>query len=92
METLIANRTMEKGYLTKVMARVEASVVTQRAVIVEVAVLTHKRFLAYERDMRLMGGAVQKVQISIAQPVEMDDRFDAPTLWGSTSFIADEVL
>ena len=39
-----------------------------------------------------MPGAVQKVQISVGQPVELDDRFNAPTLWSSTSFIFDEVI
>lgn len=39
-----------------------------------------------------MSGAVHKVQISVGHPVELDARFDAPTLWSSTSFIANEVI
>ena len=42
MEAMIANRTLERGMLTKLVARVESSVITQGAVIGAVAVLTHK--------------------------------------------------
>lgn len=29
---------------------------------------------------------------SVGVPVELDDRFEAPTLWGTTAFIADEMV
>ena len=89
---MIANKKLEKGMLTKIVARLESSTITQDAVISEVAVLSHKRFLSNERDLRLMSGAVQKVQLLVGSPVELDTRFEGPTLWSSTSFIADEVV
>ena len=92
MMELISSKKLEKGMLTKIVSRLESSTVTQDAVITEVAVLSHKRFQANERDLRLMSGAVQKVQLLVGQPVDLDPRFDGPTLWSSTSFIADEVL
>ena len=66
--------------------------ITQGAVLAEVAVLSHKRFVGNERDIRLMTGAVQKTQILVGNPVEVDEKFEGPTLWTSTSFIADEVI
>ena len=92
LEELIAGKTMEKGLITRAVARLETSVVTHGGLLSEVAGLSHKRILAKEKYLQLMSGAVQKVQICIGHPVELDTRFDAPTLWSFTSFIADEVI
>ncbi|KAI2505285.1 hypothetical protein MHU86_9187 [Fragilaria crotonensis] len=36
-------------------------------------------------------GAVQNLMSSLGSAVEMDPKFEAPTLWGTTSFIGEEV-
>ena len=93
MTDLIANKRLEKGLLTRVVARLETGTFTQGAVLSEVvAVLSHKRFLSNERDIRVMSGALQKVQILVGNPVDLNSRFDGPNLWSATSFIADKVL
>ena len=92
MEEVIATKKLEKGVLTRVVGRLETGVMYQGTVLAEVASLAHKRFLVYERDLRAIAGAVQNSQILIGNPVQMDARFEGPTLWSSTSFIADEVV
>ena len=92
MTDVLVKKGLEKGMLTRVVARLESSKITQGAVLAEVAVLSHKRFVGNERDIRLMAGAVQKTQILMGNPVEVDEKFEGPTLWTSTSFIADKVV
>jgi hypothetical protein len=92
MSDVIAKRLLEPGTLTRVVGRLETTVARQGAVIGEVAGLTHKRFQTNESDIRLMAAAVQKGLIMMGNPVGMIEKFEAPTLWGSTSFIADEVV
>jgi hypothetical protein len=92
MTDLIVNKRLEKGLLTRVVARLETDTFTQGAVLSEVAVLSHKRFLSNKRDIRSISGAIQTVQILVGNPIELDPRFDGPNLWSATSFIADEVL
>ena len=92
MNEVIATKKLEKGVLTRVVGRLETGVAHKGIVLAEVASLAHKRFLANERDMRSIAGAIQNSQILIGNPVQMDSRFEGPTLWSSTSFIADEVM
>ncbi|KAI2498995.1 hypothetical protein MHU86_15499 [Fragilaria crotonensis] len=90
LDEVIVN-TMAKGLLTRIVARLESSMMTQGSALEAVADLTYKRFLSNERDLRVVSGAVQNVQTLVGPPVELDARFDAPTLWGATSFVAEEV-
>ncbi|KAI2503869.1 hypothetical protein MHU86_10594 [Fragilaria crotonensis] len=83
---------MAKGLLTRIVARLESSMVIQGSALEAVAESVYKRFLTNERDLRTVSGAVQNVQTSVGQPIELDTRFDAPTLWSSTSFVAEEVI
>ncbi|KAI2495941.1 hypothetical protein MHU86_18551 [Fragilaria crotonensis] len=91
LDDVISN-TMAKGLLTRIVSRLESSVVSQGSALEAVAELSHKRFLANERDLRSVSGAVQNVQTSVGQPIELDMQFDAPTLWSATSFVAEEVV
>ena len=91
LDDVISN-TMAKGLLTRIVSRLESSVVSQGAALEAVAERAYKRFLVNERDLRAVSGAVQNVQISVGQPIELDRKFDAPTLWSATSFVAEEVV
>ena len=83
---------MAKGLLTRIVARLESSMVMQGSALEAVAESAYKRFLTNEKDLRAVSGAVQNVQTTVGQPIELDSRFDAPTLWSSTSFVAEEVI
>jgi hypothetical protein len=89
-EVIAKMSTEEKGGLTGIVSRLE-TMVLHGAALEAVAELSHKRFLANERDLRVVSGAVQNVQMSGGQPIELDTNFDASTLWSAISFVADEV-
>ena len=91
LDAVISN-TMAKGLLTRIVSRLESSVVSQGSALEAIAESSYKRFLSNERDLRSVAGAVQNVQTSVGMPIELDSRFDAPTLWSATSFVADEVI
>ncbi|KAI2494741.1 hypothetical protein MHU86_19778 [Fragilaria crotonensis] len=91
LEDVITN-TMAKGLLTRIVARLESSMVNQGAALETVAEMTYKRFLVNEQDLRAVSGAVQYIQTSVGQPVELDTRFEAPTLWSATSFVSEELV
>ena len=58
----------------------------------EVAILTTARLESNEADLVMVSGVMMNVRSSIGSPFELDEAFVAPTLWGSVSFMADELL
>lgn len=82
---------MGRGILTKIVAKLETSAVTLGDAMEEVALLSHTRFLSNEEGINSISGVVQNLKSSVGMPVQLDDRFEAPTLWGAVAFIADEV-
>ena len=91
LDEVITTNSVDKGTLTRIVARLESSMVLQGAALEAVAEISYKRFLSNENDLRAVSGAVQNVQTSVGQPIELSTRFDAPTLWSATSFVAEEV-
>ena len=83
---------LRRGLITEAVADLETSVVEMGAGMKEVTELTRDRFLKVEKEIDLLGGLVQHVKANVGAPVELDGRFVAPTLWGSTGFIAEELL
>ena len=57
----------------------------------EVAKVSLDRFEANENDVRLMAGVIQSIKASLGSTTGMADKFEYPTLWGTTLGIADEV-
>ncbi|KAI2498171.1 hypothetical protein MHU86_16314 [Fragilaria crotonensis] len=81
-----------KEFLTKTLATVETSMVTMGGALEDVARVTLERFVANERDAMLMAGAIQSLKTNLGAPMAVIDvKFESPTLWGTTSFIVDEV-
>jgi hypothetical protein len=91
LEDVITN-TIDKGLLTRIVARLESSMVNQGSALETVAEKTYKRFLVNEEDLRALLGAVQYIQTSVGEPLELDNRFEAPTLWSATSFVSEELV
>ena len=92
LDEIIDNRsTMEKGGLTCIVARLEFSMVAQGSALPTVAELSYKRFLSNENDLRAVSSVVQNVQASVGETVELESKFDAPTLWSATAFVSEEV-
>ena len=43
-------------------------------------------------NLEVMLGMVQNMKARIGNGVELEEKFSAPTLWGSTAFIADDLV
>ena len=78
--------------LTRVVSQVETSVVALGEALEMVAEQTVDRFAEVDREAKLVAGAVHTLSSILGTPIELDDRFEAPTLWGTAAFIADEML
>ena len=78
--------------LTRVVSQVETSVVALGEALEMVAEQTADRFADVDREAKLVAGAVHTLSSILGTPIELDDRFEAPTLWGTAAFIADEML
>ena len=83
---------MKKGVLTGVVAGLETNMILMNGGLEEVATLTTTRFQSNEDAMNLLSGALHNVRASIGSQLELASLFTAPTMWGTMSFIADEVL
>jgi hypothetical protein len=75
--------------LTKIVARLESSMIELGRAMGEIAVVSHGRFVELDEDVHLVSGAFQNVISALGPAVGMDLRFEAPTLWGTASFIGD---
>lgn len=91
LDAVIIDGSMLKGGLTRIVARIEANVVTLGKAVQEAANLSNERFDDTEKDVSLMSGVIQNLHATIGYTVGLDPRFEAPTLWGTTSFVAEEV-
>ena len=91
LEALITGGTLGRVALTKIVSRLESSVIEMGKGMEEIAVLAQGRFVQNETNVELVSGAVQNLMSAFGPSVEMDSRFDAPTLWGTVSFIGEEV-
>ena len=83
---------VSKEFLTTTLSLLETSVVTMGGALEEVAKVTLGRFVANEKDAMLMAEVIQAVKSNLGStPNTLQDKFVAPTLWGTTACIADEV-
>ena len=80
LDTLIIGGLMAKGGLTKIVSCVISSMV----------ILLGKD-LEEIAGVKRLSGAVQNLISALGPPFPMDEKFEAPTLLGTTSFIGEEV-
>lgn len=83
---------MKRGYLTSIVAGLETNVIVMGEGIEEVAIMSASQFQANEATMDVVVGQVQNVRAGLGTPVELDNPFVAPTMWGTVSLLADEVM
>ena len=83
---------VSKDNLIKAVAGVESNVHKMNEGVTELASLTHNRFVNAETNVDVMMGIIQSLKSRVGEEIEVDDRCMAPTLWGTTSFISDEVI
>lgn len=92
LDAMIDGQTLGRGGLTRIVSRLETSMVEMGKTLEEVTSLVHERFVDNEVNVNLISGAVQNLMSTLGSAMEMDTRFEAPTLWGTTSFIGEEVV
>jgi hypothetical protein len=81
----------KKGVVTRVVAGVESKMESMNQGLIELSQLTHNRFLSMEEAVREFGSVAHSSRTKIGRELPVHERFEAPTLWGTTSFIADEL-
>ena len=82
----------KKGVVTRAVAGIESKVEGLSKGMVELSQLTHNRFVTIEESVRLGSGFVQTLKSKIGKEFVINERFEAPTMWGTMSFIADELI
>ena len=83
---------VSKDRLIKAVASVESNVAVMNDGVKELASLTHNRFINAELNVDTLMGIIQSLKSRDGDAVDVEERFLAPTLWGTTSIIADEVV
>jgi hypothetical protein len=91
LDAVIIDGSMLKGGLTRIVARVEANVITLGESLKQVGRLTSERLEENEKNVNLLSGVVQILHATLGSTVGLDLQFEAPTLWGTTALVADEV-
>ena len=95
LETLIAQGSpaLDRGSVARIVSCLESSSSELSKSLSKVAKLAHGQFEESEASIVLVSGAVQNLMSVLGQAVEMDPRFEAPTIWwGTTSHIGDKVI
>lgn len=83
---------MKKGTITTIVSRLETHMGQMDDGLEEVANLSVTRFCDNEETLELLSGLVVNVRSGIGTPIELAPKFMSPTMWGTMSFMADEVL
>ena len=79
--------------LTQAVMGVETSIIGLGTNLEEVTMATLNHFETNERDSLLMAGLMQTIKANLgSMPSNMDTKFISPTIWGSTTFIAEELI
>ena len=92
LDAVILGGSLLKGGLTRIVSEVETSVVVLGAALEEVSSVSIQRFEENEKENRALMGAVQNLFATLGPTVEIDAKLEAPTLWGTTAFMAEEVV
>jgi hypothetical protein len=83
---------ISKESIVRSVATVESNLDSVSKGVTGLAVETHNRLLSAQTDLDTIMGILQSLKSRVGDAVDVDDCFVAPTLWGTTSFIADEVV
>ena len=82
---------MKKGVVTTTVANFESYIEDMGDVLVEANSTKHYCLIALEGNLEVMIGMVQTIRSRMGNSVDIGEKFSAPTLWGSTAFIANDL-
>ena len=91
LEQLISEG-VKKGMITRSVSKIETYISDMGDVLGEVSASANERLESLENNLEVMLGMVQTMKARLGTGVELDEKFSAPTLWGTTSFIADDLV
>ena len=82
---------VQRGVLTTTTSKIETYIVGMGEAFEETTSLHHDRLVTLEDNLEVMIGVMQTLKSRVGSSLDIDERFSAPTLWGSTAFIADDL-
>ena len=83
---------LKDGMMSSAIFGLERIVPTMGEGMEELAVMTYQRLVKLEGSVEVFSDIAQTLRTRVGNVVEVNDKFIAPTLWGSTSCILDEVV
>lgn len=78
--------------LARVVSQVETSLVSLGEALGVLEKKSQARSREADLEAKLIASGLHSLSSNIGTQVELDERFEAPTLWGTTSFITDEIM
>ena len=90
LESLI-DEGVKKGVLTTTVSKIESYIKELGEVVLEVNGVYHDRLVTLEDSIEVMIGMIQTLKARFGSPADLGERFTAPTLWGSTAFMAEDL-
>jgi hypothetical protein len=87
------NEGVRKGVLSNVVSKIETHIVGMSYALEDTTSLHHDRLVTLEDNLEVMIGVIQtlKSRVRVGSSVDIGERFVAPTLWGSTGFIEEDL-
>ena len=82
---------VKKGVLTTTVSKIESYIKELGEVVLEVNGVYHDRLVTLEDSIEVMIGMIQTLKARFGSPADLGERFTAPTLWGSTAFMAEDL-
>jgi hypothetical protein len=87
----LVNEGVRKGVLSNAVCKIETHIVGMSFALEDTAALHHDQLVTLEDNLEVMIGVIQTLKSRVGSSVDIGDRYLAPTLWGSTAFIADDL-
>ena len=82
---------IKKVLMTSTVSKIETYIDGMGHALSDVTSIHHDRLLTLEDNLEVLLGMVQTMRAGIGPSVDIGDKFTAPTLWGSTAFMADDL-
>lgn len=90
-EELMGSKGIKKSMVTLALSQIETSLISLGEAVQGVVTQSQARFIDNEQGLNVIAGAVHTLSSNVGNPLEINGRFEAPTLWGTAAFISDEM-
>ena len=82
---------VRKGMITTAVSKIETYISDFGNVFQEATTLYHDRLVELEDNLEIVLGMVQTLKSGVGVTANIGEKFSAPTLWGVTGFMADDI-